>query len=230
MSDVIRILIADDHPMFREGINLILSGSRDMEVVAESGTAAEAFRLAREHAPDVVLLDISLPDVNGLSALSQIRDVASGARVLVLSMHADSNHVVRAFEMGADGYIAKQSASRTLVQGIREVNAGTRFVDEVTRTALGTMPGFAEETPEDHACAGCDYYERLSTTEQTVLRLLASSEELDRIADELGQTTEQVDSWRETIYEKLGLNSHEELEAFARKSGILEAGSLGGTR
>jgi DNA-binding NarL/FixJ family response regulator len=224
MSDAIRILIADDHPMFREGINLILSGAEGLEVVAESGTAAEAFRLAREHAPDVVLLDISLPDVNGLSALSQIREVAHGARILMLSMHADSNHVVRAFEMGADGYIAKQAASRTLVQGIRDVYAGRRFVDETTRSVMGRVPGFAQDSEDEHACAGCDYYERLSTTEQTVLGLLATTASIEDIAGELGQPPRQVAAWRDAIYAKLGLSSRKELESLVRDGGIPQHG------
>lgn len=146
----IRILIVDDHPMFREGINLILHGAEDVRVEAQAGTAAEAFRLARETDPDVVLLDVSLPDVNGLSALSQIKEAADGARIAVLSMHADANHILRAFEMGADGYIAKHSASRVLCDGIRRVAAGERFMDEVTKAELLRTPEpvHSEELPE----------------------------------------------------------------------------------
>ncbi|MGM0674614.1 MAG: response regulator [Spirochaetota bacterium] len=139
----IRILIADDHPMFREGINLILSGDEELAVVANAGTAAEAFRLAREYSPDIILLDISLPDVDGLSALPQISEAADGARIVVLSMHIGANHILRAFEMGAAAYIAKQSASRDLVEGLRAVNRGERFLDEITKTELSRTPGFS---------------------------------------------------------------------------------------
>jgi DNA-binding NarL/FixJ family response regulator len=136
----IRILVVDDHPMFREGINLILQAAGDMQVAAEAGTAAEAFRLARQSEPDVVLLDVSLPDVNGLSALSQIQEAACGARTLVLSMYADATHILRAFEMGADGYIAKHSASRVLENGIRRIVAGNRFMDDITKGELLRTP------------------------------------------------------------------------------------------
>ena len=145
----IRILIADDHPMFREGINLILSGDEELAVVANAGTAAEAFRLAREYVPDVILLDISLPDVDGLSALSQIREAARSARIVVLSMHIDANHIVRAFDMGADGYIAKQSASRELLEGLRAVHRGERFVDQITKAELSRTSEYSYEVIEE---------------------------------------------------------------------------------
>lgn len=233
MGDDIRVLIADDHPMFREGITMILSGAEDMRVVAQAGTAAEAFRLAREHRPDIVLLDISLPDVNGLSALPQILDVSPETRILVLSMHADSNHVIRAFEMGAHGYIAKQSASRTLVQGIRTVYLGERFVDDVAQDVIDSIPGSTvAPVPAAARSPGADdgLGERLSATEQTVLRMLAGSRAVEDVAETLGQPTVRVGSWRSAIFEKLGLSSQEELEDFARESGILQAESSGGQR
>ena len=204
-----------------------------MRVVAEAGTAAEAFRLAREHRPDIVLLDISLPDVNGLSALPQILDVSPETRILVLSMHADSNHVIRAFEMGAHGYIAKQSASRTLVQGIRTVYLGERFVDDVAQDVIDSIPGSTvAPVPAAARSPGADdgLGERLSATEQTVLRMLAGSRAVEDVAETLGQPTVRVGSWRSAIFEKLGLSSQEELEDFARERGILQAESSGGQR
>lgn len=230
MSKGIRVLIADDHPMFREGLNLILAGAEDIRVIAESGTAAETFRLAREHQPDIIILDISLPDVNGLSALPQILEVTPHTRILVLSMHADSTHVARAFELGAHGYIAKQSASRMLVQGIRDVFGGGSFVDDVTRGVIGRTPGLVEPAREPAGPAGQDHLEQLTATEWTLLRLLAGNHDIDGIAAQLGQTEERVGAWRSTIFEKLGLATQQELEAFARKSGVLDANQSGGRR
>lgn len=155
-GEVIGILIADDHPMFREGIQLILAGAEDIVVRAHAGTAAEAFRLAREQTADVILLDVSLPDVDGLSALSQIKEASGGARTLILSMYADANHILRAFEMGADGYIAKQSASRVLLDGIRAVHAGKPFVDEISQEELRRSP-----LPVPAGVLDSDVYEEL---------------------------------------------------------------------
>jgi DNA-binding NarL/FixJ family response regulator len=149
--------------MFREGLQLILSGATDIVVRGHAGTAAEAFRRAREQTADVILLDVSLPDVDGLSALSQIKEASGGARTLILSMHADANHILRALEMGADGYIAKQSASRVLLDGIRTVYAGKPFMDEISQAELqrspvpvpaGVLDSDAHEEPQESTPAG----------------------------------------------------------------------------
>ncbi|MFP4012047.1 MAG: response regulator transcription factor [Spirochaetaceae bacterium] len=145
MDERIRVLIADDHPMFREGVEHILESAGGFHITGEAGTAAEAFRRAREDPPDVVLLDISLPDVDGLSALPQIRDAGDGTAVLVLSMHSDRSHAVRALEVGADGYIGKQSAARVLVDGIRAVYRGERYFDDMTMKELGSYSEDAEQ-------------------------------------------------------------------------------------
>lgn len=236
MSDGIRVLIADDHPMFREGLNLILAGASEIRVIAESGTAAETFRIAREHRPDVIILDISLPDVNGLSALPQILEVSPDTRILVLSMHADSTHVARAFELGAHGYIAKQSASRMLVQGIRDVFGGGSFVDEVTRGIIGATPGLYEpagdppSTSPSAPPSAPEHSGGLTATEQTVLRLLVCNHDLDGIAEQLGQTEARVGAWRNRIFDKLGVSTQQELEAYARENGVLDAKAPGGRR
>ena len=213
MSTGTRILIVDDHAVVRTGLRLLLDGEDGLETVAEAGTARDAVFEARKHKPDVILMDVVLPDKNGIAATPDVLAEAPDAKVLVLSMEDDPTYVREAFAAGASGYVLKEAADTELVTALKQVAAGESYV----HPALGARMVAAEA--EASARAGAD---PLSDREREVLRLLALGHTNQEIAKMLYISVRTAETHRAHIMRKLRLTTRAELVRYALAQGLLE--------
>jgi len=203
---LIRILTVDDHPLLREGIAVLIKSEADMKLVAEASNGEEAIEQFRLHRPDVTLMDIQMPNLNGTEAISRIRNEFPNARIIVLSTYSGDVQVLRAIKAGARGYILKGHVGRELLDAIRSVHAGHKRIP----------PEIAAELAEH---AGDD---ALSGREMDVLRLIASGNSNKQIADKLsiGETT--VKSHITNILSKLGANDRAHAVTIGLQRGIID--------
>jgi len=204
--NLIRILIVDDHPLLREGIAFLVKSQQDMELVAEASDGEEAIEQFRRHRPDVTLMDLRMPNLDGTEAISRIRDEFSDAKIIVLSTYGGDVQVLRAIKAGARGYIVKGHVHRELLEAIRTVHAGRKRIP----------PEIAAELA-DHAAD-----DQLSSREIEVLRLIGGGNANKQIADKLsiGETT--VKNHISNILSKLGANDRAHAVTIALKRGIIE--------
>jgi two-component system, NarL family, response regulator NreC len=212
-GDAIRVLIVDDHALVRSGLRLMLDAEDGFEVIEEAGSAEEAVRKARLEKPDIVLLDVTMPGRSGLEATPDILEAAPKARILVLSMQDDPHYVREAFAAGASGYLLKEAADADLVQAIREVADGRRYVHPV----LGARLAAAEADAQAKAAA-----DPLSEREREVLRLLALGHTNQEIAKMLYISVRTAETHRAHIMQKLRLTTRAELVRYALAQGLLE--------
>jgi DNA-binding NarL/FixJ family response regulator len=209
---MIRILIADDHGVVAEGLKHVIEAQADMEVVAIVGDGREAVQRTGELRPDVVLMDLSMPELNGADATRVILEQDPGRRVIVLSMYAEHEYVRRALQAGALGYVVKRSAGKDVVDAIRAVQAGQRYIS----------PQVAEAVIEERGKAGKeDRLARLSTREREVLQLLAEGRTGSEIAQRLSLSPKTVETYRARLVEKLGIRDVAGLVRFAIQRGII---------
>jgi DNA-binding NarL/FixJ family response regulator len=213
------VLIIDDHPLFREGLKAIIARSPRFEVKGEAGNGQEGLRLAKELKPDLVLMDISLPDQNGFQLTQAIRSMISETRVLVISMHSKIDYIVKAFQSGATGYIVKESASDRLLQGLDLVARGDYFLDSsVSHQVVEKLLGSAvRETKIGDAAYGA-----LTPREQEVMRLLAEGLSTKEAAERLFISPKTVENHRTHIMNKLGLQSSLDLVRYAVRLGLID--------
>ncbi len=212
---MIRVLLADDHSVVRDGLRRIVEGAGDMEVVAEAADGREAIRKTQESSPDVAVVDISMPGLDGLEVIRRLCTDHPRLPVLVLTMHEEEQYVVRAIEAGAMGYLTKRSAAEQLLRAIRKVRAGGRYLSETASEALATRmaKGAAgARTPLD----------ALSTREVQVLRGLALGKSNREIAEIYHISTKTVDTYRARLLRKLNLKNNAELTRFAIQNGVAE--------
>ena len=208
----IKILIADDHGVVAEGLKHLIEAQPDMQVVAMAGDGREAVRLAREAAPDVVLMDLSMPELNGADATRAILERDAACRVIVLSMYADRAYVRRALKAGASGYVVKRSAAKEVVDAIRAVYAGQRYLSP--RVADVVIDDYTAEDKQDPLA-------RLSAREREVLQLLAEGRTGAEIAARLALSQKTVETYRARLVEKLGIRDVAGLVKFAIQRGIV---------
>ena len=213
---MMRILLADDHTLVRQGLRRILEEQPDWQVVAETGNGRDAVRLAADLQPDVVILDIGMPQLNGLEAARQIARRLPSARVLVLSMHADEVHITKAVEAGASGYLVKDSADSELVKAVTAVAHGMSYFSPAAAAVL------LDEYRKSRAGRGAtDRYELLSDREREVLQLMAEGHSSKSIAALLGVAPATVDTHRAHVFEKLDLHSVAEVVLYAVRRGLV---------
>ena len=212
---MIRILLADDHGIVRDGLRRIVEESGGIEVVAVTADGREAIALAREHQPDVAVIDISMPGLDGLEVTSQLAHYLPTLPVLILTMHEEDQYVVRAIQAGAKGYITKQSAPEQLVNAIRRLNDGGRYLTETAAEslALRVAKGARAASPLDS----------LSQRELQVLRRLAMGHTNREIASAYGISIKTVDTYRFRLLKKLALRNNAELSRFAIQNNLIEA-------
>jgi DNA-binding NarL/FixJ family response regulator len=212
--NLIKVLLADDHSIVRAGLRRIVEESGDMEVIAEAADGRETIRLVRETAPDVAVIDISMPGLDGLEVVSRLHGQCPELPILILTMHEEGQYVVRAIQAGAMGYMTKQSAPEQLLKAIRKIHAGSRYLtDEAAETlALRIAKGTGEQSPLDS----------LSMRELQVLRRLAMGHTNREIAGAYSISIKTVDTYRLRLLKKLNLRNNAELSRFAMQNRLIE--------
>jgi DNA-binding NarL/FixJ family response regulator len=210
----VKIVIADDHRMFRQGLRNLLERRPGVRVVGEADNGQEAVTLARRHSPDLVIMDVSMPGLNGIEATRMIRARQPAARILGLSMHADRRFVVEMLKHGALGYVLKDAAFEELSQAIRQVLKGQIYLS----------PSVANLVVKDYIDAirggGESAFAVLSPREREVLQLLAEGKGTKQIAARLNVSVKTVESHRKQIMDKLDIHSLAELTKYAVREGI----------
>ena len=212
----IRILLADDHVVMRRGLRLLLETQAGFSVVAEASDGHEAVEKAQAAAPEVVVLDIAMPKLNGVEAAQRIHEMLPRAAILILSMHADEAYVLRALRAGARGYLLKDSAEGDLIEAIRKVSAGkTFFSPEISRM-------LAEDYVREIRTHGfVDSYELLTAREKEILQLLAQGRSNKEIAALWNLSPYTVETHRRNLHEKLNLRNFADLVLYAVRKGII---------
>ena len=214
----IRVLVVDDHAIVRDGIRALLALAADMQVVGEAGGGREAVELARALLPDVIVMDIAMPDLGGLEATIEIRKERPDARIVVLSQYGDSSYVRRMLRAGASGYVLKKAAGADLVAAIRSVHKGGLVLDpEVARGAFDGDP----QQDVTRAAVSADEYERLTDREKQVLKLVAEGRSNKEVATLLGISVKTAMSHREHVMEKLRAHNRTDLIRFALRHGVI---------
>ena len=208
----IRILLADDHAVVRQGFKMILNAQADMEIVGEAGNGRQAVELAEQLRPDVVVMDVAMPELNGIEATRRLASSVPHARVVALSMHKDSVYVREILRAGARGYLLKDSGAADLVAAIRAVASGESYLS----------PAVSNAVLDDYRRHVTNPIDLLTSREREVLQLLAEGRTNKEIAGVLNLSVYTVDAHRGRIMEKLNLHSISELVRFAVRNGLIE--------
>src|SRR5262245_3108835 len=212
MKRKIRILLADDHKLVRQGFRLILASQEDMEVVGETGNGREAVELSKSLKPDVVIMDVTMPELNGIEATRRIRETSPHIRVLALSVHRDSVYVREIVRAGAEGYLLKESADTDLLAAVRAVGEGNSYLSpEVSGAIL-----------KDYRKHATNPMDLLTSREREILQLIAEGKTNKDIAATLNLSVYTVDGHRTRIMDKLNLHSVGELVRFAVRNGLVD--------
>ena len=216
MSGKIRVLLAEDHRTVREGVRLLLDSQPDIECVGEAGDGLDALRLAKEHAPDLVLMDVSMPEMNGLTATERLRGECPGVRVVALTRHTDTAYMQQLMQAGASGYVLKQSAPAVLLQAVRAVAAGGSYLDPaITGKALS---GYFGRRAGGESVAEVS----LSGREAEVLRLVALGYSNKEIAASLSLSVKTVEAHKANAMRKLDMHSRIDIVRYAMLRGWLQ--------
>lgn len=208
------VLLADDHQIFRDGLRPLLTAQPDIEVVAEAETGPEALELARQHVPDIAILDISMPDMTGLEVARHLADELPAIRVIFLSMHSDRRYVIEALRTGARGYLLKDAGFDELLAAVRSVCDGHVYLGAaVNEQVIRDYLSLAD--PADSTALA-----PLSSREREVLKLLAEGLATKQIADRLAISIKTVETHRKSIMDKLEIRSVAELTKMAIREGL----------
>ena len=213
------IVIVDDHPLFREGLKSIISRNAEFELVGETGLGQEALRLAENLKPDMVVMDISLPDINGIELTKDIKKLSSATQILIVSVHSKIDYITAAFQAGASGYVVKDAPSAKILQALELVSQGEYFLDaSVSFQVVKKLSEF----PEQKAKTTDTFYSSLTNREQEIFRLLAEGLKIKDIADKLFISPKTVENHKTNIMSKLNLHSTLDLVRYAIKLGIID--------
>jgi len=210
----LRVLLADDHTILREGVRLLLQAQPDIAVVGEAGDGEQALALARRLRPDIVVLDIAMPGLSGLEVTRRLRAGLPAVQVVVLTMHADREYVTEVVQAGAAGYVLKQAAAQELVRALRAVRDGEAYLHPAaTRALIGDYLRRCDEPPADG----------LTPREREVLRQVALGRSNRAIANALGISIKTVEAHRANLMAKLNMHDRTELVRYAIRTGLISA-------
>ncbi|MBA3744533.1 response regulator transcription factor [Sporichthya sp.] len=214
MPDRIRMVVCDDHTLVREGLRRVLLEDPAIDVIADVGTSADVIEACRRHRPDIVLLDVTLPDGSGIAAIQKITEVSPDSRILMLTMHEDVAYLREAFAEGAMGYVLKAAADVELLHAVHEVRRGVRYVHPTLGAAL-------LEPPPVQAGEGA-LVSNLSEREKEILRYLSLGYTNPEMAEMLSLSVRTVETYRWRLQQKVGLRSRAELVRLAREAGLVQ--------
>jgi RNA polymerase sigma factor (sigma-70 family) len=212
----IRVLVADDHAIIREGLRVMLGNQPDMEVVAVAANGREAIRLVDKHEPDIAVIDISMPELNGVEAIQQMMPRHPHLQVVVLSIHETKPYVYRALRAGARGYLVKETAGLEVVDAVRAVQRGERYLsqsisDLLTTESFQKLESLVEVSP----------LEALSPREREILQLVAEGKTSQEIAERLSISPKTVDTYRSRLMHKIGVDDMAGVVKFAIQHGVI---------
>jgi DNA-binding NarL/FixJ family response regulator len=211
---MIRVLLADDHAVVRHGLRVLLEAQADIDVVGDVANGRELLRQAQQLKPDVVLLDIAMPEMNGIEATLQMRDSYPSTQILILSMHATTEHIFRALQAGARGYLLKDSAGAEVVDAVRAVHAGRRYLSQkITATVI-------DDYIAERHCASP--LESLSRRERQILQLIVEGKSSAEVGAMLFLSPKTVDTYRSRMMRKLGVSDLANLVKFAIQHGVTQ--------
>lgn len=216
MGEKKRVVIAEDHTILREGLKALLSSSADLQIVGEAGDGREAVRKVDQLKPDLLLVDLSMPRMNGMEAIQEIKKQSPETKVLVLTVHKTEEYVLASLEAGADGYILKEATHAELLLAITNVLLGKRYLspDVSEKVIEGYLEGKKSSRPATPL-------ERLTLREREILKLVAEGYKNKEIADYLCISLKTVEKHRDNVMKKLDLHSASELTAFAMERGLV---------
>ncbi len=218
MTEKIGVLLVDDHAVLRSGLRALLNLEPDLEVVGEASNGREAVELAQSVKPDVIVMDISMPEMDGLAAAKAIHEMEIPSHIVMLTVHAEEAYLFQTLQVGASGYVLKSSADRELMDAIRAAHRGEVFLyPSAIKKVLG------EYLRGAHGEGGKREYETLTSREKEVLKLTAEGFTNQEIAEKLVISPKTVDTYRQRIMEKLNLHHRSELVRYALKTGLLTA-------
>ncbi|MFC1822847.1 response regulator [Thermodesulfobacteriota bacterium] len=213
------IVIVDDHPLFREGLKAIIGRDSSFEVVGEAGNAREALSTAKKFKPNLILVDISLPDRSGIELTHEIRTAVPDIKIIIVSMHSKVDYIAQAFQAGATGYVVKESAAEMLLHCLNAVLKGDYYLDNsVSKQVVERLM----ENPTKEARISDQPYGSLTPREQEVMRLLAEGLSTKQAAEKLFISPKTVENHRSNIFSKLDLHSVHELTRYAARLGLID--------
>jgi DNA-binding NarL/FixJ family response regulator len=217
MSPKVRIVIAEDHTIIREGLRSLLSSNPNFEIVGEAEDGREAIRCVEKLKPDLILTDLSMPRMNGMEAIKEIRRISPVTKILVLTVHKAEEYILATFRAGADGYLLKDSTHTELVMAVKKVLSGKRYISpEISEKVIeGYLEG--KKTLKSRTS-----WETLTQREREILKLIAEGYKNKEIANDLCISVKTVEKHRANLMEKLDLHSIQALTAFAIEKGLVE--------
>ena len=224
-EDQIRVVLADDHAIVRAGLKAILGAARDIAVVGEASNGRDAVALAARFRPHVVVMDLTMGEMDGIAATRLIVGTENAPRVLVLTMHPEDEYLVPLLEAGASGYLVKSAADRDLVDAVRAVARGELYVRPSAARVLAR-----ELTKKEEAASDRSRYEKLTERERDVLRMTAEGYSAPEIGEKLHISPKTVDTYKQRVNEKLGLAHRPDYVQFALRIGILAAEKTAGSQ
>lgn len=216
LTETIRVMLTDDHQVVRTGLRAVLGSAKDIVVVAEASSGREAVALAARVRPDVILMDLSMTDIDGLEATRQITATEPHPKVLVLTMHAEEEYLAEALKAGASGYLVKSAAHHELVDAVRAVAFGDVYVRPAAANVLAQRIRSSDRASTDRSM-----FEKLTDRERDVLRLVAQGYTAPDIGERLAISPKTVDTYKQRINEKIRLSARPDYVQFALRLGLL---------
>lgn len=218
-KNLIHLLLVDDHEVVRSGLRMLLESQPDLEIVAEANTGRQAIQLAEQLSPDIVLMDLTLPDISGIEATQELKKIGCPSKIIALTIHEDEQFFFQMLQAGASGYVPKRAAPEDLLKAIRMVQRGEVYVySHLAGLLVGDYLKRAKEEPEKQ-----EALQELTAREQEILVALASGDSNEEIAQKLSISRHTVARHRENIMRKLEIHTRSELVKYAIRKGLIEA-------